>query len=111
MLFSMQPRPPADATTTLPPTFAVAVSWMMKFEKDVLVAERLAFPDNTTPPPQLLIKLEPLMFKVALVSAIGAFVTVGIALRLRAQGKPSGLWILSTAILTSPLALLVGPLG
>jgi hypothetical protein len=48
---------------------------------------------------------------VALVSAIGAFVTVGIALRLRAQGKPSGLWILSTAILTSPLALLVGPLG
>ena len=48
---------------------------------------------------------------VALVSAIGAFVTVGIALRLRAQGKPSGLWILSTAILTSPLALLLGPLG
>ena len=48
---------------------------------------------------------------VALVSAIGAFVTIGIALRLRAQGKPSGLWILSTAILTSPLALLVGPLG
>ena len=48
---------------------------------------------------------------VALVSAIGAFVTVGIALRLRAQGKPSGLWILSTAILTSPLALLGGPLG
>ena len=48
---------------------------------------------------------------VALVSAIGAFVTVGIALRRRAQGKPSGLWILSTAILTSPLALLVGPLG
>jgi hypothetical protein len=48
---------------------------------------------------------------VALVSAIGAFVTVGIALRLRARGKPSGLWILSTAILTSPLALLVGPLG
>jgi len=48
---------------------------------------------------------------VALVSAIGAFVTVEIALRLRAQGKPSGLWILSTTILTSPLALLVGPLG
>jgi hypothetical protein len=36
---------------------------------------------------------------------------VAVALRLRAQGKPSGLWILSTAILTSPLALLVGPLG
>src|SRR6266436_9683773 len=48
---------------------------------------------------------------VALVSAVGAFVTVGIALRLRAQGKPSGLWILSTLILTSPLVLLVGPLG
>ena len=48
---------------------------------------------------------------VALVSAVGAFVTVGIALRLRTQGKPSGLWILSTLILTSPLVLLVGPLG
>jgi hypothetical protein len=48
---------------------------------------------------------------VALVSAVGAFVTVGIALRLRAHGKPSGLWILSTLILTSPLVLLVGPLG
>jgi hypothetical protein len=48
---------------------------------------------------------------VALVSAVGAFVTVGIALRLRVQGKPSGLWILSTLILTSPLVLLVGPLG
>ena len=48
---------------------------------------------------------------VALASAVDAFVTVGIALRLRAQGKPSGLWILSTLILTSPLVLLVGPLG
>jgi len=48
---------------------------------------------------------------VALASAVGAFVTVGIALRLRAQGKPSGLWILSTLILTSSLVLLVGPLG
>ena len=48
---------------------------------------------------------------VALVSAAGAFVTVGVALRLRAQGKPAGLWILSTLILTSPLVLLLGPLG
>ena len=48
---------------------------------------------------------------VALLSAIAAFVTVGIALRLRVQGKPAGLWILSTLILTSPLALLLGPLG
>jgi len=48
---------------------------------------------------------------VTLASAVGAFVTVGIALRLRAQGKPSGLWIVSTFILASPLALLLGPLG
>ncbi len=48
---------------------------------------------------------------VALVSAVGAFVTVGVALRLRVQGKPAGLWILSTLILTSPLVLLLGPLG
>jgi hypothetical protein len=48
---------------------------------------------------------------VALASAIGAFVTIGIALRLRAQGKPSGLWVVSTLILTSPLVLLIGPLG
>jgi hypothetical protein len=48
---------------------------------------------------------------VALVSAAGAFGTVGVALRLRAQGKPAGLWILSTLILTSPLVLLLGPLG
>lgn len=48
---------------------------------------------------------------VALLSAAGAFVTVGIALRRRVQGKPAGLWILSTLILTSPLALLLGPLG
>ena len=48
---------------------------------------------------------------VALVSAIGAFVTIGMAFRLRARGEPSGLWIVSAAILTSPLALLVGPLG
>ena len=48
---------------------------------------------------------------VELLSAAAAFVTVGIALRLRVQGKPAGLWILSTLILTSPLALLLGPLG
>lgn len=48
---------------------------------------------------------------VALASAVGAFVTVGIALRLRVQGKPAGLWIVSTLILASPLALLLGPLG
>jgi hypothetical protein len=48
---------------------------------------------------------------VALASAVGAFVTVGIALRLRVRGKPAGLWIVSTLILASPLALLLGPLG
>jgi hypothetical protein len=48
---------------------------------------------------------------IALGSAIGAFVAIGTAFRLRARGKPSGLWILSATILTSPLALLLGPLG
>jgi hypothetical protein len=48
---------------------------------------------------------------IALVSAVGAFVAIGMAFRLRARGEPAGLWIGSALILTSPLALLVGPLG
>jgi hypothetical protein len=52
-----------------------------------------------------------LALAVALLSAIGAFVTVGIALRLRRRGEPSGWWVISTLILTAPLALLLGPLG
>ncbi|HEV3346798.1 MAG TPA: hypothetical protein VHC93_06905 [Methylomirabilota bacterium] len=48
---------------------------------------------------------------IALASAVGAFVAIGMAFRLRARGEPAGLWIGSALILTSPLALLVGPLG
>jgi hypothetical protein len=48
---------------------------------------------------------------VALLSAAAAFVTVGLALRLRVQGQTAGLGILSALILSSPLALLLGPLG
>jgi hypothetical protein len=52
-----------------------------------------------------------LALAIALGSAIGAFVTLGIAFRLRARREPSGHWVLTAAILTLPLALLVGPLG
>lgn len=52
-----------------------------------------------------------LALAVALLSAVGAFVTVGIALRLRMLGEASGWWVVSTIILTAPLALLLGPLG
>lgn len=49
---------------------------------------------------------------VAGVSAIAAFITVAIAIRGRARGdRSSSWWILSTLILTLPLALLLGPLG
>ncbi len=52
-----------------------------------------------------------LALAIALGSAIGAFVTLGIAFRLRARQQPSGYWVLTAAILTLSLALLVGPLG
>jgi hypothetical protein len=52
-----------------------------------------------------------LALAIALGSAIGAFVTLGVAFRLRARREPSGHWVLTAAILTLPLALLVGPLG
>ncbi len=52
-----------------------------------------------------------LALAIALGSAIGAFATLGIAFRLRARGESSGRWVLTAAILTLPLALLVGPLG
>ena len=52
-----------------------------------------------------------LALAIALGSAVGAFVTLGIAFRLRARREPSGRWVLTAAILTLPLALLVGPLG
>lgn len=52
-----------------------------------------------------------LALAIALGSAVGAFVALGIAFRLRARREPSGRWVLTAAILTLPLALLVGPLG
>jgi hypothetical protein len=49
---------------------------------------------------------------VVLASAIAAFITVGIAIRRGTRKDPEARWwILSTAILTLPLALLIGPLG
>ena len=49
---------------------------------------------------------------IVLVSAIGAFVTIGLAFSARRRNDPiASWWILSAVILTLPLALLVGPLG
>jgi len=52
-----------------------------------------------------------LALAVVLVSAAAAFVTIGIGFRARARGRPSVKWIVSTLILTSPLVLILGPLG
>jgi hypothetical protein len=49
---------------------------------------------------------------VVLVSAVAAFVTVGMAFHLRIKNDPSSIWwIISTAILALPLILVLGPLG
>jgi hypothetical protein len=48
---------------------------------------------------------------VVLLSAGAAFVTVGIGLREQARGRSSVRWIISTIILTTPLVLVLGPLG
>jgi hypothetical protein len=48
---------------------------------------------------------------VVLASAAAAFVTVGFGLRARAKNEPSAWWIVSTLVLTTPLVLLLGPLG
>lgn len=49
---------------------------------------------------------------VVLISAVAAFITVGIAIRLGIKKDPSSRWwILSTIILTLPLVLILGPLG
>jgi hypothetical protein len=48
---------------------------------------------------------------VVLISAAAAFVTIGMGFRARAQGRPSGWWIISAVILTLPLALILGPFG
>jgi len=52
-----------------------------------------------------------LALALVLLSAAAAFVTVGIALRERARGRSSARWLMSTVILTSPLVLVLGPLG
>jgi hypothetical protein len=51
-----------------------------------------------------------LALAVVLLSAGAAFVTVGIGLR-EARGRSSVRWIISTIILTTPLVLVLGPLG
>ena len=48
---------------------------------------------------------------VVLVSATAAFATIAMGFRARAQGRPSGRWIVSALILTLPLVLVLGPLG
>jgi len=49
---------------------------------------------------------------IALVSAVLAFVSLGFAFSAQRRRDPIGRWwILSSGILTLPLALLVGPLG
>ncbi len=52
-----------------------------------------------------------LALAVVLLSAGAAFVTVGIGLREQARGRSSARWIISTIILTTPLVLVLGPLG
>ena len=51
------------------------------------------------------------LLAVVLVSAAAAFVTIAMGFRARAQGRPSGRWIVSALILTLPLVLVLGPLG
>ena len=51
------------------------------------------------------------LLAVVLVSAAAAFVTIAMGFRARAQGRPSGRWIVSALILTLPLVLVPGPLG
>jgi hypothetical protein len=52
-----------------------------------------------------------LALAVVLLSAAAAFGTIGMGFRARAQGRPSGRWIVSALILTLPLVLVLGPLG
>jgi len=52
-----------------------------------------------------------LALAVVLLSAVAAFVTIGVGLRERARGRPSARWIVSAIILTLPLVLVLGPLG
>jgi hypothetical protein len=52
-----------------------------------------------------------LALAVVLLSAAAAFVTVGIGLREQARGRSAAKWLVSTVILTTPLVLVLGPLG
>ena len=52
-----------------------------------------------------------LALAVVLISAAGAFAAIGLGLRARRRNDPSSAWwIASAAILTAPLALVLGPL-
>jgi hypothetical protein len=49
---------------------------------------------------------------VVLISAVAAFVTIGIGIRANARNDPSSSWwLLSTLILLLPIVLVLGPLG
>jgi len=48
---------------------------------------------------------------VVLISAAAAFATIAMGFRARAEGRPSGWWLVSALILTLPLVLILGPLG
>ena len=52
-----------------------------------------------------------LALAVVLLSAAAAFVTIGIGFRERARGRSSVRWLVSAIILTTPLVLVLGPLG
>jgi len=52
-----------------------------------------------------------LALAVVFLSAGAAFVTIGIGLREQARGRSSARWLISTVILTTPLVLILGPLG
>jgi hypothetical protein len=49
---------------------------------------------------------------VVLISAVAAFVTIGIGIRAKSRNDPSSSWwLLSTLILLLPIVLVLGPLG
>ena len=53
-----------------------------------------------------------LALAVVFVSTVGAFIAIGLSLRAQRRSDPSSVWwIVSAAILTAPLALVLGPLG
>ncbi len=52
-----------------------------------------------------------LALTVVLISAVGAFVTIGFSFRETMKGRSAVWWLLSTLILVLPLVLILGPLG